>query len=331
MNFIIKSVSDKDYSALRRLALKYPLLNLPSDPVLLKKKIRLSRASFAGRGKKENRNFLFVLKTLKTGKLIGSSQVFAKSGTKKNPSYSLKIFKSGKEKFLRLRKIKSGPSYLGGLILDEAYRGHKAGKQISLIRFLFCALYPRFFEKSLIAEVAPVLDKKGKSPFFEHFVKRYFSYSLTEIDYLTLTDKQKLFLSYPVKKILFSSLPSEVRLCLGKPGPLSKKALGLLKGQGFTFTKEVDPFDGGPYLSAKTKNILLIKKSRPAVLAFSEKSFKKKWLFAFIKKNGDFSGGLLEGALEKERLFVSQKFFKAFGLKPGMRVLVSPFPPSRGK
>ena len=331
MSFIIKSVSEKDYPALRRLAVKHPLLNLPPEPLLLKKKIRLSQRSFAEKAQKHTASFLFVLKHIKTGKLLGSSQISAKSGTLKNPSYSLKIFNTAKDPYLRLKKNQNGPSYLGGLILDKAYRGHaqKPGKQISLIRLLFCALCPKFFEKRLIAEVAPVLDQNGKNPFFEHFIKKRFSYSLKQIDYLTLTNKEKLFLNYPRKKILFSCLPQKVKLSLGKPGPLSVKALGLLKAEGFCFSSEVDPFDGGPYLSANIKDILLIKNSRQAMLTFSEKGPKKKWLFAFTTPSGDFTGGLLKGALEKGQLLVSQQSVKGFGLTQGMRLKVSIFPASR--
>ena len=360
-SFIIQSVSFQDYPSLRRLALKYPLLNLPAESALLKKKIETSENSFAGILPREKRQFLFVIKKQgEDGEVIGSSQISSKFGTVESPFYSLKIFKPdglGKEKtlkasdmgsgltrtgkfqsqedkerqasFLQLKVVKDGPSYLGGLIVDEKYRGHseKVGKQISLIRFLFAAMHPEFFEKTLHAEVAPVLDEKGKNAFFEHFVYPRTSLSMEEIDYLTLTNKEKLFSSYPREKILFSSLPESVQKCLGKPGLFSQRAAGLLKRQNFYFIGEVDPFDGGPYMQGKIKNIPLVQNTKKVF--FSSKGFiyldsdsplfseeNKKWLWAKMEKGG-FRGGVLEADVWEKA--------NRLGLRKGDELFVTPF------
>ena len=239
MSFIIHSVSAEDYPGLKALALKYPLLNLPAESRLLKQKIQQSEKSFAGILKEKN--FVFVLKARKTGRIIGSAQVASQSGTREKPSYSLKIFKGPvpHKDFLRLKVIHRGPSYLGGLILDEKYRGHpeKAGKQISLIRFLFCFLRPGFFKSRLHAEVAPFLDPKGNNPFFEYFIKKKMSFTMPEIDYLTLTDKEKLFASYPRGKILLSSLPPAVQKTFGPARRLEPESRGAFGKTKFLFYK----------------------------------------------------------------------------------------------
>ena len=237
-SFLIQSVSFRDYSSLRKLALKHPLLNLPSEPVLLKKKIQISENSFKEVLEREQRQVLFVIKKkMEENKgeteeeVIGSSQISSKFGTKKDPFYSLKIFyedqasSTDQEDFLQLKVMRDGPSYLGGLIVDEKYRGHaeKIGKQISLIRFLFAAIHKEVFENTLHAEVAPFLDENGKNPFYEHFIHPRLSLSMKEIDYLTLTDKEQLFSSYPRERILLSSLPKSVKEGLGKPGLFSQK------------------------------------------------------------------------------------------------------------
>ena len=348
--FIIQSVSTKDYPALKKLAKKYALLNLPSSPSLLKKKIEQSEKSFSETLPPKNRNFLFVLKT-QEGELIGSSQVSAQSATKSAPSYSLKIFhppsplrrqksKLKKTPFLKLKIITDGPSYLGGLVLEKKYRGHplKAGKQISLIRFLWAGMRPQVFKDVFHAEVAPFLNKQGKNPFFEEFIFPRIGLSMKEIDYLTLTDKEKLFSSYPKEKLFLSDLPLSVRKTLGKPGPLSQKAEGLLRQQNFSFAKEVDPFDGGPYLQAKKEHIPLIQHTKKVFLEnFSlrratplAQSFKsqpeeiKNWLWGKLK-NGQFLGGLMEGFLNESELKVSKDFLKGFSLEEGEEVFISPF------
>ena len=325
--FLIQSVSFEDYSSLRKLALKYPLMNLPSSEDLLKKKIEVSEESFLETIPKEKRNFLFVLKT-KPGEVLGSSQVAAKSGTKKIPSYSLKIFEEQGQNILQLKTITDGPSYLGGLILDEKYRGspEKAGKQLSLSRFLFAAMRPEFFENTFHAEVAPFLDKEGKNTFFESFVKQYVSLSMEEIDYLTLTDKEKLFTSYPSGRVLFSTLPKTVQQSLGKPGLFSQRAAALLEKQNFQFIGEVDPFDGGPYMQAKVGDIPIIQNAKKVFLKpIKKEAFQiKKWLWGNLK-NAQFTGGVLEGFLREDQLFISKDYFSYFPITEREMVFVSPF------
>ncbi len=333
-SFIIQAVSFEDYPSLRQLALKHPLLNLPAEEKLLKQKIETSIDSFNKSLTKEQRNFLFVLKTGE-GEVTGSSQISAKAGTVKNPSYSLKILEENNKKFLHLKKITDGPSYLGGLILDMHYRGRaeKLGKQLSLVRFLFAGIFPDFFEDVFHAEVAPFLDKDGKNPFFEHFIQKLVPLSMEEIDYLTLTDKEKLFSDYPRGPVLWADLPEEVQKTLGKPGLFSQRASALLEGQGFRFVGEVDPFDGGPYLQAQGRDIPVIQNMKKVSLKLVEKEAggssyvdkETKWLFARPGEN-NFKGGVLKGVLKGGTLFVPRDFcLSAFDLKPGSSLFISPF------
>ena len=322
MAFIVKSVDFEDFPSLKKLAEKYPLLNLPADSTLLKEKIKLSEDSFSEILPREKRNFLFVLKEMGKKEVIGSSQIAVQSGSMDIPSYSLKIFEQ--EGFLQLKKITKGPSYLGGLILDKKYRGRAAGKLISLIRFLFVGMFPKVFEDTLHAEVAPPLDEKDQNPFLEDFVKKYISLSMEEIDRLTLVDKEKLFLDYPREKIFLSSLPLTVRKSLGKPGLFSQRAARLLRAQNFSFVNEVDPFDGGPYMQAKVINIPLVQNTKKVFLKSNEKnsSAKKKWLWAQMEK-ACFKGGLLEGEQQGDQIVVSEEMLSLFPFNK--EVFISPF------
>lgn len=322
MAFIVKSVNVEDFFSLKKLAEKYPLLNLPSDSTLLKEKIKTSENSFSEILPREKRNFLFVLKEAGKKEVIGSAQVAVQSGSMDIPSYSLKIF--NEENFLQLKKITKGPSYLGGLILDKQYRGRAAGKLISLIRFLFVGMFPKVFEDTLHAEVAPLLDEKGRNPFLEGFVKKYISLSMEEIDRLTLVDKEKLFSDYPREKISLSSLPLTVRRSLGRPGSFSERAARLLKAQNFSFVNEIDPFDGGPYMQAKVINIPLVQSTRKVFLSSDKNNNlpKKKWLWAKKEKAG-FKGGLLEGEQQGDQVVVSEETLSLFSFH--REVFISPF------
>ena len=217
------------------------------------------------------------------------------------------------------------------MILAEEYRGHllKVGKQISLIRLLSAGMRPEFFKDTFHAEVAPFLDKKGKNPFFEKFIYPRVCLSMKEIDYMTLTKKQKLFASYPREKILLSSLPEDVQESLGKPGFFSQRAYGLLKKQNFYFAGEVDPFDGGPYVQAKKKDIPVIQNTEKVFLSFWPKNKNptdktRRWLWGKIKGEG-FLGGVLKGFLKEKNFFVSEKSADFFSLVEKEEIFVSPF------
>jgi len=345
--FIINSVSSKNYLALKDLALKHTLLNLPADDKLLKSKIKMSESSFAKKVPAKKQNFLFILreitnnKDLKKSIILGTSQISAKVGTSNKPFYSLQLNK--KENYLQLRTITDGPSYLGGLIVRKEYRGHpeKIGKQLSLIRFLWAAIKPNSFESTLHAEVAPFSNKEGKYPFFEDFIKKIIPLSMEEIDYLTLVDKEKLFSFFPRKKFFLSSLPREVVEALGKPNSLSGRAAHLLKKQNFRFCGDVDPFDGGPYFQANTKEIPIIKNTLKVTLKIKKETNNslenknplknktvlenKKWLWGQIKEH-NFKGGVLEGEITKQNtLLVLKKELDIFSLKNKELIFITPF------
>ena len=328
-NWLIKSASLTDLPALKKMALKYPLMNLPSDDRLLAKKICLSEASFASVLTLKTGVFFFLLKT-KEGKIIGSSQLSTQLGTKAQASYSLKMFKNKKEPYLKLHITQEGPSYLGGLILEEKYRGHplKGGKQISLIRFLFVAMYPELFRSNFRAEVAPFLDQDGKNLFFENFIRPRIKLSMEEIDYLTLSDKEKLFSLYPREKILLSSLPKKVQESLGKPGFFSQRAASLLQKQNFKTGTEIDPFDGGPYIEAQKTEIPFIQNTKKVLVECDGPTQKPKdmnlWLFGCME-NSQFTGGLIKGELNQNKLLIFKENLSPFNLQPGDSIFISPF------
>ena len=330
MSFIIQLAEQNDFPSLFELAQKYCMTNLPSDKKLLRHKIEVSQQSFNEILPREERSFLFVLKLLKDkNKVIGSSQLTVKCGTKTTPNYSLKIETKNTNSYMQLKKNEDGPSYLGGLVLDQSWRRHteKPGKQISLIRFLFTAMNLNLFKSYLHAEIAPWLDEKGENPFFKYFVQKYVDLTVQEIDYLTLTNKDKLFENFPKHKIFISLLPQIVQKTLGCSGKNSAPAEHILKQQNFQFIGEVDPFDGGPYMQAKTKEVPLVKHTRRVNLKQKPQNLEneKTYLWGKTIKERNFEGGLLKGCVQKDNFFISYDGFKAFSLQEGEPVFIAEF------
>ena len=326
MSFLIHSVSESDYPALQKLATKYTLLNLPSKEELLKAKIQSSIWSFNSKSPNEKQLFMFTLKDSKEN-IIGASQVVAKIGLQDNPRYSMCIIR-GKETFLQLKINHDGPSFVGAVVLEKSYRGHpdQLGKQLVFILFLFMAMNPNYFEDTIHGEVEPWLDENRSNPFFNYFVHQKLHYSPKEADYLSLTDKEKIFASFPRKKFLLSGLPKDVQKSIGQPGEYSKRALSLLQRQNFQIIDEVDPFDGGPFLEAKTKDIPIVKHAKQVLLVKTNNiSEKKKYLWgkSYSTQNNQFIGGMIEGKQVADKLLVSENECAKLSLYLGEKIWVS--------
>ncbi len=326
MPFMIYSAQNADYMQLRKLALKYSLFNLPADRELLKKKIALSEASFRNRVISQKKSFMFVIKN-KKGDIVGSSQLLSQVGSQAIPRYSTKLKSGNRGRFLQLSINRNGPSYLGGLIVKKKYRNHpdKLGKQISLIRFLFIKMHLKYFKKTIQAEIDPLFNQIKSNTFFDYFVKKRQGYSTDEANYLTLTNKKKLFDNFPSGKFYLSSLPKSVKKCIGQTNTFSNRALNLLKKQNFYIIDEMDPLDGGPYVEAQINCIPIVQNTKKVDVRIISKSVMLKknkaknfsvFLWGKEGLTGVFTGGLLKGILSKNNplLYLTQKECQEKGL-----------------
>ena len=261
MSFIVRSVRRNDLASLLSLAKQFTLLSLPAEEIVIKDKIELSISSFKGDVAKEDAMFLFVGEDIETGGVVACSQIKAKKGTKDKPCYSFKVLK--REHFspdlsigfihqiLRLRIDTNGPSEIGGLIVDKACRRRpeKIGKLISLARFMYIRHFPDFFESKLLAEMAPPLLPDGRSDFWESLGRRFTGIPYKEADALTEKNKEFIRSLFPQEDIYVCLLDAKARLALAQVGKETVPALKMLKGLGFSYHDEVDPFDGGPHYS----------------------------------------------------------------------------------
>src|SRR5689334_16757020 len=84
--FVIREAMPKDLEELERLASFLNSVNLPANKEVLRTKIKASRDSFAT--KIENplaREYLFVMEGVDSGRLAGTSMLFAQHGTNQAP------------------------------------------------------------------------------------------------------------------------------------------------------------------------------------------------------------------------------------------------------
>ena len=262
-----------DIDALMSLANTPGMFNFPTTPEGMRERIQISMRAFSGAEKQISKNkYVFVAEDLSHGRVIATSMIAGQHGTEASPHY---FFKVGTEKrcsediqtgfihgTLTLHSQTDGPSELGALVVSEEYRNHveKVGRQIFISRFLFLGKHPEKFKEEILAELLPPLNKKGHSPLWEAIGRRFTNLDYWEADSLSAQNKNFIFDLFPQGKIYTTFLPAEARNSIGKVGKQTEPVLHLLKRIGFTYQNEIDPFDGGPHLRAKTADIIPLKK-----------------------------------------------------------------------
>ncbi len=291
MSFVVRSVKRDDLQQLTDLAKQFNLLNLPGDKKILSEKIVRSEASFAGDLQKDQAEYIFVVEDTEEQTVVGSSLIIAKHGNETVPHSYFKILKRDHfskdlgigfiHQVLRFQLDTEGPTEIGGLLIDKAYRRRpeRLGKQISLSRFVYMGINPERFENRVLCELTPPLTEEGRSEFWEALGRRFTGLPYQEADLLSQTNKEFIESLFPEDDIYLTLLDAKARLVLGRVGEATKPAQHLLESVGFEYLEEVDPFDGGPHYGAKTKDILPIKKGKSyRVAEMSDAAFSEKGL-----------------------------------------------------
>lgn len=270
--FILRSVQPNDLKDLFELSNIMTFINLPPDENLISTKIDSSIKSFLNPSKNLWENYyIFVLEDLEKNEVLGVSMIHAQHGTDQEPHFYLTVGQESKFSHtintgfvhgtLKLGLDSSGPTEIGGLILNPESRGHeeKLGKQLSFVRFLYMASNPENFKSMVHSELMPPLDRFGNSPLWEAVGRRFFNMNYHEADVLSRNNKEFILSLFPSENIYQTLLPMEARESIGKVGKETEPVKRMLENIGFKYTFEVDPFDGGPHYRCPLKEIKPIK------------------------------------------------------------------------
>jgi arginine N-succinyltransferase len=271
--YSIRLVNENDLNDLLELSKLALFINLPSDKEILKKKIDNATKSWKTPSKNLSKNnYIFALCDDEKSEVVGVSMIHAQHGTDLAPHYFLKVEREHRfsntintgfiHGTLKLGMETDGPTEIGGLILNPKFRKGplRLGKQLSYVRFLFIARYPDLFKETIHAELMPPFDEHGNSPLWEAVGRKFFNMNYHDADILSRTNKEFIFDLFPSQVIYETLLPLEARNAIGKVGKDTLPVKKMLEGIGFSYTDEVDPFDGGPHYRARTENIQLINK-----------------------------------------------------------------------
>jgi arginine N-succinyltransferase len=296
--FLVRQAKREDVSTLLKLARMVYFINLPPNELIIQGKIDHSFRCFrrvAGAGADEHRrprrrkpsqiagwaemeeesdSFMFVMEDTETGGVIGTSQVRARQGGPGNPNWTFRItektFRSQRLGWGSTHKVgqlygdESGPSEIGGLIIQPSYRGHGArpGRLLSFVRFHWIALHRPLFADRILAEMMGPVSEEGDNIFWDHFGRKFIPVRFAEADRFCQHNRNFISELLPREEIYLSLFPLEVQNAIGTVGRETVPAVRLLESLGFRNRGFVDPFDAGPHLDANTDEIALVRDTR---------------------------------------------------------------------
>ena len=328
MGFVVRAATRDDVQPLYELARQFTLINLPANKSVIEDKVERSRASFRGELTKDDAEYMFVVRDQTLGTTVASSLILAKNGTASQPNFGFRILKQ--EHFsheigigfihqrLRLFANVDGPTEVGGLVVDRAYRRRpeKVGRMISTARFVYIGMRPERFEADLHAEMAPPLTEDGRSDFWEALGRRFTGMPYQEADRISGQNNGFIPNLFPSEDIYLALLDTKARLAMGRVSPETKGALHLLNRVGFRFKDEVDPFDGGPYLGCKAAECSLIRDLKRAKFTRGPVTGEALGMIG-LERDADFLGAVGAYAVVGDELRVTDETWRLLDLAEG--------------
>jgi arginine N-succinyltransferase len=276
--FFVRPAVMSDLPDLAAAARHLDSVNLPHDTEKLRALIAHSMQAFAtpvGAATDDN-EFLFVMVDKSEGRerVVGSSMIFARHGSRRAPHsffdvfdderYSETLDRHFRHKVLRIGYNYDGLTELGGLVLLPEYRGHpdRLGKSLVFVRFLYIALFRAGFRDQMVSELMPPLEADGTSLLWEALGRHFTGLSYQEADRLSRENKEFIRALFPQDPIYATLLPPAAQALIGQVGPHTKAVEKMLTGAGFRYAHRIDPFDGGPHFEARTDELLPIRAAR---------------------------------------------------------------------
>jgi arginine N-succinyltransferase len=343
---ILRPVAHGDLDDLLALARQLESINLPAEPDFLRRLIETSLASFgagaqAGRTGRASEGYVFVLEDLRTRRCVGTSLILAKHGSPGSPHYWLEVSTEERQSVdlgrrfvhtkLRLRSSEDGPTEIGGLILDPAYRRHpeKCGKALSIVRLAFISAHPERFEREIIAEMLSPFEAPGQNLLWDAFGARFTGLSFREADHLSGRSKRFIADLFPRDPVYMTLFPENVQAMIGTPGETARAAVRILEAVGFRYLSQVDPFDGGPYYGAARDAISSVRDRRELVLPClaDEAAGDVESRLALLSTEAAHGFRATVVPLDPAGApIVSRECREALGAKKGDRVAVTPLP-----
>lgn len=245
------------------------MTNLPKNRERLKTMGELSYLSFQEKVLKPKEHFyLFVLEEMQTKQVIGISGI--RSITPVLEYYQIssitlpRLFEEVPHQFQILERIKytHGPSEICALFLSESARKMGLGKLLSLSRFHFMAAFPERFTDEIFADMRGIILPSGECPFWDGVGRHFLPIPFAKLMELRDQKEDPISSLMPDLPIYIDLLPENVKNAIGQTHVNTHPALKMLLELGFSPTGEIDLYDAGPRVIAKTSSVKTIKESK---------------------------------------------------------------------
>ena len=278
--FEVRGALKTDEDQLLAVAEHLDTVNLPNDRGEIAGILEHAVDSFTGAIKDpRRRQYVFVLVDTKKSSIVGTSMIIGQLGRRDAPyiyldviqeeRYSTTIDKHFNHTTLNVGYSYNGPTEIGGLVLDPAYRRvpERLGLFISYVRFLFIRAHRDLFRDEILAELLPPLEPDGTSHLWNALGRHFTDLSYAEADLLSKKNKEFIRGLFPEGTIYASLLPQQAQDVIGKVGSQTKGVEKMLRRVGFRYAERVDPFDGGPHFVAPTDEISLVQETQKMKIA----------------------------------------------------------------
>jgi arginine N-succinyltransferase len=338
---LLRDAQRSDLAGLAALAAELDSVNLPNDRRALGQIVDRSVRSFTGRlASPLSRAYVFVAEAPRGGRLVGTSMVIAKHGTRQSPCtfftvsekehYSSSLDRHFRHQVLSLGYHFDGPTEIGGLVVRPGARraAGRAGAQLSFVRFLYMAMHRRHFRETVLAELMGPLTPDGKSAFWEAFGRGFTGLDYQAADKLSRQNKEFIQQLFPPFDVYASLLPPPARRALGAVGATARPVQGMLERLGFRFVQRIDPFDGGPHYEAPLSSISLVKAYRTGALEETRlRGDAPERLVARTLPHGPsrFRAVRTPARLTARRLALPAEATRLLGARPGETLHLIPF------
>ena len=277
--YVLRAIKEQDLEAFVKLALQagIGMTSIPKNREILLHKVRHAVQSYRKTVELPgDENYLFLLEELKTGKIIGSSGIEAKTGTVKPLTFyrqekqEIPALLSTSQKTVSLLRVVhyyNAPSEICSLYLSPKFRREGLGKLLSLGRFHFMASHRHRFDQMLFAEMRGYINAENISPFWEGIGRHFLDIRFETLMHIRDEDTVDLSRILPAHPIYIPLLPQHVQKSIAQVHPATLNALNMLIQEGFKLTDEIDLFDGGPKIEAEVSEIRTVKTSKLAAVA----------------------------------------------------------------
>ncbi|HSY21817.1 MAG TPA: arginine N-succinyltransferase [Polyangiaceae bacterium] len=273
----IRGAGPADEEQLYEVARHLNTVNLPADRSEIRGLLEHSRQSFTGAiSDPRKREYVFVVSDRERDRIVGTSMIIAQLGRRDAPyiyvdvfdeeRYSATLDKHFGHVVLKIGYSYSGPTELGGLIVDPEYRKkpERLGLLISYVRFLYIKMHRELFRDDLLAELLPPLEPDGTSHLWNAVGRKFTEMTYPEADRLSKKNKEFVKGLFPEGPIYATLLPEDAQAVIGKVGAQTRGVERMLRRIGFHYAFRVDPFDGGPHFTARTDDVALVARSHRA-------------------------------------------------------------------